>query len=306
MFFKKSVLFVDYFEDWIKKYKEGTVREVTLLKYKNSLLRLREIVPNLRMNKLDRATYQGILNVYAEKHERQTTMDFHHHLKAAISDAVDDGLLKSDPTKRVIIKGTNHRVKKNKFMSLKDFQLLLNDLDLGEEINYDWLIYFIAKTGVRFSEALGVTPNDFNFKKGIVSINKTWNYKLGGGFEDTKTYSSKREIILDSKTNQEFKKLCKGLKEDRPIFLISDKIYNSTVNDILGRHCNKLGIEEITIHGLRHTSGSLLFYSGCSLATISKRLGHSDMSITQKVYLHIIDELRDKDNRLINKTLSSL
>ena len=185
MLFKKSILFVDYFENWVNLYKKGSVRPVTFRKYEITLARLREIVPDLRLKNLDKAEYQSIINKYSETHEKQTTLDFHHHLKAAISDAIDEGLVKSDPTKRVAIKGKTPGDKKCKYLSLEELKLLLSSLELGDKVSYDWLIYFIAKTGVRFSEALGVTPKDFDFENKIVDINKTWNYKFGGGFIPT-------------------------------------------------------------------------------------------------------------------------
>ena len=49
----------------------------------------------------------------------------------------------------------------------------------------------IAKTGLRFAEALGVTPNDFDFEEQTLSVTKTWNYKdKGGCFQPTKNTSS--------------------------------------------------------------------------------------------------------------------
>ena len=39
-------------------------------------------------------------------------MDFHHHLKSAILDAVDEGLIERDPTRKVIIKGKSPRKKR--------------------------------------------------------------------------------------------------------------------------------------------------------------------------------------------------
>nr|WP_318028512.1 hypothetical protein [Mycoplasmopsis bovis] len=51
-------------------------------------------------------SYQQIINDYAECHERQTTMDFHHHPKRMFARiAFDEGLLTKDPTRKVVIKG---------------------------------------------------------------------------------------------------------------------------------------------------------------------------------------------------------
>ena len=74
-------------------------------KYLMSKAWLEKLVPNLRLCDLNRITYQQLLNDYAVHHERQTTMDFHHQLKGAIQDAVDDGLITKDPTRKAIIKG---------------------------------------------------------------------------------------------------------------------------------------------------------------------------------------------------------
>ena len=55
----------------------------------------------------------------------------------------------------------------------------------------------------------------------------------------------------------------------------------------------------VGVHGLRHTHASILFSNGVSLNSISKRLGHSKPSITQDIYLHIIQELEHDDNEKI-------
>ena len=83
-------------------------------KYLMSKAWLEKLVPNLRLCDLNRITYQQLLNDYAVHHERQTTMDFHHQLKGAIQDAVDDGLITKDPTRKAIIKGKTPSPKKIK------------------------------------------------------------------------------------------------------------------------------------------------------------------------------------------------
>ena len=88
---KSKMLFVDYYEERIKVYKEGAVRKVTMQKYKLSLMWIKKLVPKLKLIDIDRTEYQKLLNEYGKTHERQTTMDFHHQIKSAIIDAVDEG-----------------------------------------------------------------------------------------------------------------------------------------------------------------------------------------------------------------------
>ena len=300
--------FWEYFESWVATYKDGVIRPVTMRKYIQDAKHIKVLEPDLEVSDLNRITYQRLINKFAENHEKQTVMDFHHHLKSCILDALDEGLIKRDPTRKAVIKGKPPAKKKVKFLSQAEAQKLIEDLDLGKEINYDWLILLILKTGLRFSEALGLTPEDFDFQNRAVSITKTWDYKgiEGRGFAPTKNQSSIRKVTFDWEIAFQFQQLIKDLPRDKPIFVIKDKIYNSTVNVILERHCKNMKITVITVHGLRHTHASLLLYAGVSIASVAKRLGHADMTTTQKTYLHIVQELENKDKNLIMSAMAGL
>ncbi|WP_173432269.1 site-specific integrase [Sharpea azabuensis] len=292
---KSTDLLKDYYHDWVIVYKEGAIRDVTLSKYHMCEKWLENLAPDLRLCDVTRKAYQNIINEYAKEHERQTVMDFHHQLKGAILDAVDEGLIPHDPTRKVIIKGKTPVDKKQKYLN-----------QLEETINWDWFILLVAKTGMRFSEALAITPKDFDFAHQTVSINKTWNYKDGGGFAATKNRSSVRKIQIDWQLVMQFATLVKDLPVDKPIFVTKNKVYNSTVNDILERYCKKLDIPIISVHGLRHTHASILLFAGVSIASVARRLGHASMTTTQKTYLHIIQELENQDIDLVMRSLSNL
>ena len=298
-------LFYEYYAHWITVYKQGAIRKVTMDKYLMTLKWVEKLAPDLKVCDVNRISYQQILNDYAACHERQTTMDFHHQLKGAVLDAVDEGLIDRDPTRKAIIKGKNPAAKKIKYINQFELNSLLADLDLGTEVNWDWFILLVAKTGIRFSEGLAITPKDFDFSRQMISINKTWDYKGDGGFLPTKNKSSVRKVQIDWQTVIQFSELIKGLPEDEPIF-VKKKVYNSTVNDILCRHCQKLNIPVISVHGLRHTHASVLLFAGVSIASVARRLGHASMTTTQKTYLHIIQELENRDVDLVMRSLSGL
>lgn len=281
-------------------------------KYQSSLYWLKKLAPDLQVGELSRSRYQKLLNDYAEVHERQTTMDFHHQIKGAILDAVDEGLIDNDPTRKAIIKGKTPANKKIKFLHQNELQLVLKQLNLSQQLNWDWFILLIAKTGMRFSEALAITAGDFDFAHQTLSVSKTWDYKNNGGFLPTKNRSSIRKIQLDWQTVMQFSGLIKNLnsESETPIFIslmkTGDKVYNSTVNYRIARHCKKAGVSVITVHGLRHTHASLLLFAGVSIASVARRLGHSSMTTTQQTYLHIIQELENKDTDIVMRHLASL
>lgn len=67
---------------------------------------------------------------------------------------------------------------------------------------------------------------------------------------------------------------------------------------ILKHIIKKYDLKDITFHGLRHTSISLQINSGIQTQIISKRAGHSNISITHSIYSHFFDngfkEVADK------------
>ena len=304
----KNTLFCDYFDEWVDIYKRGAVRDVTLKKYLLVSKHLRKLFGDVRMEDIDRKKYQQLINDFAVDHERTTVSDFIHMVRSAVLDAVDDGLIDKDPTRRAVIKGCEpRRSKRRKFLDQFQLQKLLESLKLGDKPSWDWLILLIAKTGLRYSEALALTPNDFDFSKMTLSVSKTWDYKAGGGFARTKNQSSVRNVEMDWQLSMQMQSMCRDLDQDRPIFVIpGHSTYNSTANDTLHRRCREAGVPEISIHGLRHTHASVLLASGVSTASVSSRLGHSNISTTQKVYLHVIKELERQDVSTIMRSMSSL
>ena len=105
-------------------------------------------------------------------------------------------------------------------------------------------------------------------------------------------------------TTSQFAALTQSVDKSNPFFSFNKKIYNSTINNILFRYCKKLEIPEISIHGLRHTHASILLFSGVSIASVARRLGHSNMTTTQQTYLHVIQELENQDSDLIMRSMS--
>ena len=134
---QSSQYFHEYFAEWIELYKLDAVRPVTYQKYMMTWRRLAELAPTLKICELNKRSYQTLINDYARTHEKQTTLDFHNHIKSAILDAIDEGLITTDPTRKVIIKGKVPADKKPKFISQFELQALLKNLTLTDVPNWD-------------------------------------------------------------------------------------------------------------------------------------------------------------------------
>ena len=207
-------------------------------------------------------------------------MDFHHQLKGAVLDAVDEGLVERDPTRKAIIKGKSPRAKKQKYLNQFELHRLLNDLDLGPEVSWNWLILLIAKDGAEVFR--GHCADARRLRNSVARLSRSTRpgtIKQERGSFPTKNRSSVRKVQLDWQLVIQFSELTKRLPHDEPIF-VEGKVYNSTANSVLERHCKRAGIPVISVHGLRHTHASLLLFAGVSIASVAKLSGHASMNTT--------------------------
>ena len=73
-------------------------------------------------------------------------------------------------------------------------------------------------------------------------------------------------------------------------------------NDQCKKEADKL--PEIRVHDLRHTCATLLQANDCDIATISRRLGHSKVSVTLDIYSHALPENDKKASDILDKVLA--
>jgi integrase/recombinase XerD len=135
------------------------------------------------------------------------------------------------------------------------------------------LLRFMWRTGVRVSEAISVTPNDIEFKNGVVNIRKA----KGG---------RQRRVLLDEETLKMLSDyiLALNILEDRPVFPVT----RAQVFNLVKKYGNMIGVN-IHPHTLRHSFAIFLVRSGMDLRRLQLLLGHSSLSITQ-VYLQFKDD----------------
>ena len=309
--YSENDLFHAFFDEWVNVYKRDTVRESTLQKYIAAAAWLLDNASHIKIGELDKPTYQRIINAYGKTHEKSTVKVFHSLLKGAITAFIGREYLNGDPTHGTIISGRPPRSIKEKYLSKQHLENLIKVLEHDDEPCIDLLIFLLAKTGLRFSEALALTPADFKFNEKKLRIVKALNYTSSrGGFKELKNDASIRTITIDKNTCTRFKQAIKAAHIQRNELIFKgpegDRVFSSTVNRRIEILCDKIGVTPITAHGLRHTHASVLIYAGVSIESISKRLGHSSIAITQSVYSHIIEELKNEDFQKITACLEML
>lgn len=194
------------------------------------------------------------------------------------------------------------------FHSYFEWKTLIQYTNNNSDNSYNFIIYLSAMTGLRFAEVLGLTFEDIDFENKQISINKTWDYKYHTGYKKTKNLDSIRTIDVDKNTLKIIKTVCRIRKFKKPLQQIcidkNNKLpVSSTINRYLVKLCKKLSINLISFHGLRHTHASILLFKGVNILSVSKRLGHKDVTTTQSVYLHIIKEMEERETKLVTKIM---
>ena len=302
----------EYFKQWMETFKKPAISSVTYVKYKNTYQHLQQYFGDNELSLITRQQYQIILNRFAETHAKRTTAGFHKQIRASVLDALDDGYIETDFTRKAIVTGRQIKKQKEMYLSYNEWQTLVKyTFNHCSSNSFNLIIYLSAITGLRFSEVLGLTVSDIDFQHHLLSINKTWDYKYHTGFQTTKNKSSVRLIDIDTQTLF----LLKNVISDRHLTDLNHRLcidytgktpVSATINRYLEKLCYKLNLSPISFHGLRHTHASILLFKGVNILSVSKRLGHKDINTTQNVYLHVIKEMEERETNLIMKIMNEV
>lgn len=167
----------------------------------------------------------------------------------------------------------------------------------------DYFICLIAlKCGLRVGEVIGLTDLSFDFKRGIITIDKQWK-KLGSkehGFGKPKSKNSYRDVPIPASYISALKKYVQGcvIGTDRRIFL--DATTGTTVNRIRNKMV-KLGLDA-SIHDLRHTYATTLLANGFDYKTVAELMGDNVQTII-RTYSHFTKDMFDSAKTRIDNIL---
>lgn len=155
---------------------------------------------------------------------------------------------------------------------------------------YKAFFTFLFKTGARRGEVLALLWSDI--KGNEVSINKSLTTHKEG-LKSTKTLSSIRTILIDDETL----KLIQSVKCGRFVFGGDTPLSTSQIWRVFEQAIKDSKVKRIRIHDLRHSHATILINNGANIVAVSKRLGHSDIGMTLKVYTHL---LKKTEKELLN------
>lgn len=305
-----DLTFKDLSEIFIERYCKPNISLVTTNGYQKSL---KKVLPIIGNRKLKDITPFVLDSMYQKLRIGKDGQELGYHsnyniyklINVMFNQAIRWEIMDKNPNAKANKPKKEHKEKN--FYDVNQVKKLLDVLD-NESIKYKLLIVLALDSGARRSEICALRWSDIDMETRMMSITKS--LKVVDKIVDektTKTESSIRTIKLSESTInllKEYKEWHEAYKlinkqrwigKDDRIFtdIKGSYMFPGTCDHILRKIVKKYNLDPICFHELRHTCASLLINAGVDPKSVSKRLGHSDTSITMEIYTHAFEESKN-------------
>ena len=293
------------FESFVGLYEKDIKPKIKLNTWitKESIIK-QKILPYFQKRKLSEITakdiidWQNEIRELTDCHGRPLSKTYlktvHNQLSAIFNHAIRYYGLQINPAQKAGNMGMEE--KKEMLFWTKDEYTKFSEAMMDKPISY-YAFEMLYWCGIREGELLALTPADFNFERGTVSINKSYQrINKQDVITTPKTPKSIRVIQMPKflcDEMQDYFKMFYSLDSDSRIFPISKNYLHRE----MARGSKATGVKRIRIHDLRHSHVSLLIDMGFTALAIADRVGHESIDITFR-YAHLFPtrqiEMADK------------
>ena len=314
----KDMLIEDWYKHWIKTYKESHTADNTVKNYKNRYkINIKNEIGKMKLCDVKQMHCQGIINKmrnensYAQGTIELTQVTMHSMFQCA----VDNNLILKNPVDGVVFKSKDDEKKERRVLSRSE---QTEFIEQSKTSLYYTAFKLILLTGMRIGEIGGLKWSDIDFDNKCLTVKRTLlqdSSKGGFYFGVPKTKASRRIIPL---TDDAINTL-NLQKEVQDRLRYTSKDWNSewdglvftTINgNPIGNHSFQVSINRIinnininrkvrgneevfehaSPHTLRHTFATRCIENNMQPKVLQKILGHSNLSTTMDLYVHVTDE----------------
>lgn len=286
----KDVTFMELAQSWYD-IRKAEVRPETARMYRNHLeLRLLPAFGGFKLQNISPQAVKEFSASLSGKISSETHRKCLMTLKNTLSCAIEWGYLGTNPA--AFAKAPKKARKDIEVLSPMEMQLLIEAIDE----RYRALVASGCHTGLRISEIFGLKWSDVDFVKMKIRVRQN---SQNGKFYEPKSTSSRREIPLPVSLVDT---LLKHLSWQRQ--WIPNNKDDLVFTNLRGGHMNyqnfckryfypaleRAGLRRVTPHALRHSYATVLLTANEPIKYVSKLLGHSDSSITLRIYAHVLPD----------------
>lgn len=327
---RETIKLDNWFNQWIKIYKEKSVRPNTLREYTHIYNKnISPFIGNRNINSLVKSDIQRIITL---AHTNGYGYERQNKIKVILSDmmarALEDNLILKNPVlgSKVIDK----KESKAKSLTLEEQNIFF---EYCKNTFYDNMFNVAVNTGMRPGELFALTESDIDFENGFIDVNKTLVYqkyltdtRKTFHLEEPKTKQSYRKvpinsvckIYLERQIQQKSIVSSKRPKEQND-FLFTTK-YNTPINSVIYADAIHAVIREINLlrpnndlfknfsgHTFRHTFATRCFEHEIDPKVVQSYLGHASVKMTLDLYTHVTKEKSFNDiEKLVDNTPNNI
>lgn len=305
---------------WLYNVKTKEIKSTTVVRYESTIKW--HIMPypfsKIKVKDITILNLQNFINLLAD--DENTSINTVKNTLILIKNFLDYtivlGIFPNNPADYVKVpkKEKVENTGKYRIFSADEQKLIINNLDLEDPV--EQMLYIDFFTGLRRNEIRGLRWK--NYSDGTLTIAqqlvRSYNFEKDGSrtinknsTQDLKTESSFRTIVLPKmadnllqkmKINSYEKHLRLGVPFTDDAFIFSDEylkpIEEKRANRRIQAICRKIGIEPRPLHSIRHSYATRLFEADVDIKTVQKLMGHFDYRTTLNIYVHVMDEEKEK------------
>lgn len=312
----------DGYCDYVIGLKEQRgVKHSTIVRYKELTTRIYPVIGHIKLCDLrvdhlndlyTSLSADGLNKKTGGKLSTKTIIEHHRLISTVLEQAFKERLVIFNVARQAEL--PRMEKKDVNYFQPEQIEAIRNALE-NEQPKWKMLVHLLLITGARRGEILGLKWDKVDFDKNRIYICNSILYSSDRGvYEDTpKTEKSKRYVTLPKETIDELRRYRQyqaqeffknGIPQSINGYVFSQidgtAMHPDSVTDYLKKFSKKYNLPHINAHAFRHTMASMLYFNGVDSVSISKRLGHAQVSTTANIYAHIIEEADQRNADILS------
>jgi integrase len=294
-------------DKWLEECDRMELSPTTLRNYRSSIeTTIRPKLGRVALHRLSAKNLDDLYGAMKTAGKSPKTIRNHHAIiSSALHQAVRWGWVRSNVAE--LAKPPRAQHKRVHAPSVEDVRAVVAAAE-DREPRLAAFLMFAALTGMRRGEVCGLRWSDVNLDAGEVEVVRAVIVVEGGIAEKGTKTDRDRRIALDEvgvslltlhRSRIEGWAKFAELDVAAEGFVFSPEVDCSrpfrpdNVTNFFERVRDSLGLRHVRLQDLRHFTATQLIGAGVDVRTVAGRLGHSDPSLTLRVYSHVIEE-RDR------------
>jgi integrase len=285
--------FADYATEWIESYAGRTnsgLKSATISDYRRDIKRAADYFGRTLLVAIDPPAIKKYAKHLVDTGMADATVRrYMAPLKACLATAMEDGLIRTNPSAGVRLPLAKRKAVEEsvKALNLDELTALIGN------VPGDWrrsLVVLLAETGLRIGEALALTWGAIDVEGRRLHVRQR---VLRGEIDTPKSARGRREVPISAATAKDLAAMRLASRFSTPTDYVftndaGEGIRERSVYRWFKPAAQASGVGWAGFHALRHTAASRWLHAGVSIAQVSKLLGHADASFTLRTYISVL------------------